>query len=64
MNDIIPLNTEYFFYLYDNHYTLIEIYLEQYFMPWIGVYHGEMDVIQWKFFFFISRPGGLTSKKV
>ena len=21
-------------------------------MPWIGVYHGEMDVIQWTWFFF------------
>ena len=33
-------------------------------MPWIGVHHGEMDVIQWTRFFFTSRPGGLTREKV
>ena len=38
----------------------IQTYLEINFMPWIGVYHGEMDVI----IFFISRPGGLTREKV
>ena len=33
---------------------IIYIYFQTYFliMTWIGVYHGEMDVIQWTWYFF------------
>ena len=34
MNDIYSYKHWIFFYLYDNHYTLIEIYLEQYYTLW------------------------------
>ena len=27
-------------------------WITQTFMPWIGVYHGEMDVLQWTWYFF------------
>ena len=33
---------------FESHYSK----LIKRFMPWIGVYHGEMDVIQWTWYFF------------
>ena len=32
--------------------NLRDIHIFYPFMPWIGVYHGEMDVIQWTWYFF------------
>ena len=33
-------------------YVYKKLGLLRVFMPWIGVYHGEMDVIQWTWYFF------------
>ena len=33
------------------------------FMPWISVYHGEMDVIQWTWFFFHILSGRINTWK-
>ena len=33
------------------------------FMPWIGVYHGEMDVIQWTWYFFHITSGRINTWK-
>ena len=32
-------------------------------MPWISVYHGEMDVIQWTWFFFHITSGRINTWK-
>ena len=34
-----------------------------FFMPWIGVYHGEMDVIQWTWYFFHITSGRINKCK-
>ena len=31
------------------------------FMPWIGVYHGEIDVIQWTWYFFHITSGRINT---